>query len=457
MDTGLQVRRVRSMVTIGLLFAMFAPLSTISLHAVQAPPDGRAMGEQPWPMLARSLVGVQVACPIGASECARYRELLVLSDAQRMFFDGLHEQYLDRCQALEVERAPKMLEMAEEFQVSLGQRTRDRVFVNANSRWLSMEADFNKRIASLDEQLFAQLEVALSEEQETAMPRVRMHRDRSRVMPPRWFGTPKSVIDLSAMIDELAIIGDPTEQLDSVRWSYEQAFTPVLIKATSLHLANREGIETARFRQRFDEQGTALDRTVPGVMDRLREIGAQINEMYAAQGREQLRLAAMNDEYLIMLANAMPASEAEKLQATYRHFVYWRVFPDHADPQDLVAGMIGHPAISAELNAVIRGHWDAYRSKYDELNAALVRESDAWDLGHALTAASNGWKRHIAAMTELASKRLVLNEAIVQTIVPLLPGEVSEHRRIAISDWREIVASDRQTINEPAWQAYSQR
>jgi hypothetical protein len=231
----------------------------------------------------------------------------------------------------------------------------------------------------------------------------------------------------------------------------------VLVRASAIHLSNRTDVEHARVRQNFNDQGVALDRTAPGMTEYIYKIGDEINGMYEAQGLEQLRLAAINDQYIEKLAAQMPERDAATFRKVYKELVFRRVYPDSSDPQRLVEDMMKHPAVGDDLQALLDQHWLMFRREYDATCAAMEKESTAWDEKYALTAATNGWKKHIAALTELANMRIALNEAIVEKFMALVPPATAANRQDAVGNWREVVIQTRDEIKGPAWQRPSMR
>jgi len=376
----------------------------------------------PWPTLDNLPVRVEVINPISGHDLDTYEKYLVLSAEQARYVRALYEQqYLRDKKVVETRFAPELVRSAQRFFERTFRESHE--FGAFFRRFRDSEEAFCAAVEQADSAFLTQIQLALAEPQLERFPRVVLHRQRGQCLPLRPIAIRRAGVDFSAMLDDLGLSEDDRASAEHVLIEYEQALTPLLVRADRLYRQNRALINQSMVDSRFDEQGRPRDPADAQTQRIKAQLLAERDARRNLEAQAALDIARVNDQFLPRLMEALSPVAASNLRRVYLGRSYPRVYPDVVDVAPLYAMIIEHESLSDEHRALLTIYWRQYRERYAAACGRLEQLSQAWQEQYARTGASNGWPEHEQELAALLTERNKTGTEFMKLLKSLLPSE----------------------------------
>lgn len=414
-----------------VLSAILAAQTPSAEAGAQVAPEVAPDWAYPWLHLANASVPKTlqfVPPPISHEDLEWYEEILHLSDAQRLYLQKFHEDYLVRCWHLERERIPD----AKALVRSMPSNSSPMYFERLQS-WREFQYALGDRIVAEDDRLFLAMEIALSDEQREDMARVRSQRLRAR-STTSWRGLSESTLDLSKLSRLLPIAA--RIPLESLMPEYEARLTPLLVNADRCFREGSLRRQRLVHEMRFDDHGRPIDNSAAGALERFQKIAEQRAATYAADARCQRRLVEVNRQFLPRVLGALDSADARVLQDLYRERAFARVYPDRNDPEMIYLDVAHDDFLADAFRPTVEAIWTHYRRQYEAKCAEMEDETRRWQEQLIGPIPRHLAAPHNALMVDLAQHRDDLSDQFVDLLFKSIPPEFADRKQQIVDRWR---------------------
>lgn len=256
--------------------------------------------------------------PISSNDLEDYAKRLALSDQQLLAISEHHRQYLELFRQL---REGEINDLLEQMQTI--RRRFDPTHIGEIVPVLKSLSNLMRRIGTLDEQFFSQMQTVLTEEQVERMPRIRQQRERARygseITRIIDFLNPGVRVDLTQLIDRLDLADEDLAQIDPVMIGYESQLTSdarklfdTTINAVIRGVGELESMGFTPDAMQDRQQVMELFQAAQTVWD---EVTVDVQKEAAA-------LSRLNRQTFRTLAQLLPHSAARELRAQYFRSAY---------------------------------------------------------------------------------------------------------------------------------------
>ncbi|MCH8314725.1 MAG: hypothetical protein IIA64_02020 [Planctomycetes bacterium] len=391
--------------------------------------------------------------PISSRDMEGYARRLQLDEFQRLAIDPLHEQYRAAFRQLREDDIAKLLKQTAEM-TGGGFRMPQREKVERLLK--DMKRAF-KKIEQLDNRLFNQMDVVLTDDQRAAMPRVRLARARQRyrngAMGGGGFGSQAARIDLSEIYAQLELSDQELLDSDPLIASYERRLTPAVEKLYEATMTMSLDMLDA-----FEAAGmTDLDMTDPEsaqqMMETMQAIWADIGKDMQKKSKA---IADLNRKTLRSVRVRLSPEHARDL----RHNYYRRAFPmAPADPnsaQKRIAAALRLTQLTEDQRLAITDAAQTHQRSHDRITDEMIKFIEDYNEGRSMfdfAFDQDAWRDYTEKLQSFSGRWRELNESanasLEAQLGPELAAKLSDPRAIrqrtlaeAESDTGETTAAD---------------
>ena len=256
--------------------------------------------------------------PITSSELNEYAERLGLSSDQRRAMGPFYEQYHQRFRELRDGEIADFLRSMQGMNRGMQMPPRDELE--------EFQRDWDRvrrRITTLDDSFFADIQVLLTDRQRRELPRVQMARERHRLQANMMAFMGGRVFDLSSELLDLDLAPREFERLDPILADYELRLTRAMQKSheasqsvmTDMHDAMTDlGYDEHSFENADDP--AAMQEMMEAIQTAMRQIWQRMNEAQVALQEVNLRT----------YRNVMPLLE-DSTRRSFRQGFFSKGFP----------------------------------------------------------------------------------------------------------------------------------
>ena len=319
--------------------------------------------------------------PISSRDLEGYARRLQLDEFQRLAIDPLHEQYRAAFRQLREDDIAKLLKQTAEMTgggFRMPQREKAERLLKAMKRAF-------KKIEQLDNRLFSQMDVVLTDEQRTAMPRVRLARARQRyhngAMGGGGFGSQAAGVDLSEIYARLELSDQELLDSDPLIASYERRLTPAVEKLYEATMTMSLDMLDA-----FEAAGmTDLDMSDPEsaqqMMETMRAIWADLGK---SMTERSTAIADLNRKTLKSVKARLTPKNARKLRYDY----YSRAYP--MAPKDRMSAQIRFEAalrlkqLTEDQRLAITDAGETHQRSHDRITDAMIKFVEEHNEGRSM-------------------------------------------------------------------------
>jgi hypothetical protein len=375
--------------------------------------------------------------PISTRDLDRGLTMLKLSPQQIQAVNALHDIYRLEYAELRADEIEEYVEDSNSLRRGMSWVT-DRKAVEDSVR--SYERLLG-RIKRLDDRLFDEVEILLTQEQVPYLQRTRQARERQRYRSgmTRWMGSrnPAAQVDVSFVVLDLQLSAQDFAQIDQPLSQYERSLTGHVKKLNEL--STKMPLETMKRLQAmgFTEE-TMQDPSQRGRL--FEEMRGVWNELYADINKRTLEISDLNKRTCKDLTLVLPENSARQL----RHEYHNRAYPDvPSGPSSAERGMVAAmqmDTLTDDQRAQILSLRDQLRRDLDQITDQAIEivdegrsQSGIWGSG------SNGNSDNRRKLEDLETRRGTQQKQAVRTLEAILGEDLSERvrTRIAIKDENE--------------------
>ena len=331
--------------------------------------------------------------PISRRDLKKYARYLKVGEDQASIIDSLHDDYMESFRLLQ-DTQIKAIRDRERNLWSLDSEDGD-ISIPSKSdieNLYRLRRSVLRSIEALDESFLNDLEtVVLNETGTTAMQRVKLARKRSIYMRVRdtggfrMFGggggrrvmsfiglggdsSGESVVDLSGLVDELALGDAELAKTDPILNDYEQTITSQFQKAFESSMRMDEAMDGIR----------AESMTVSG-NGRRRQVNISAGGMRNAMqtdgrtSREARKaIVELNRITLQKLAQVLPSESMDRLRDVYNRRSFPDIFNDPKSARHIIDAVLAQEDLTPAQRMAVQEIAMDYRSRYQELSNQMV-------------------------------------------------------------------------------------
>lgn len=357
---------------------------------------------------------VFLASAIDPRDINVYARMLELTDEDRFVLDELHKAYVDRYNELTKDVFARLTEAITAQWSSFRDsdngpdpRTIDRVY---EARRVAREA-----ISQADESFFTDIQLALVEENDPRLERVKMHRARevnSRGAMNFYFGSNQaSTIDLTRVVRTLSFPPSTLASIDHIVHAYEKSLHEALLVRYEASLDNQRSQDRWSLAARggFSSDPNAMRTTYQEIMGETQRAFAAANDA----------VVELNRRTLESLMQALPESQAMDLRDAYRRRAFPSVYQDPASMDKHFRSAQQISTLTPEQTTRLRDAAVKYRAAYTALSERMVELTAAMENRHYYdwtTQDEDYWKRQMERQDEMSRVRFERNELSARAI-----------------------------------------
>ncbi len=349
--------------------------------------------------------------PISSRDLEGYARRLGLDEFQRLAIDPLHEQYREAFRRLREDDIAKLLKQTTEMTgggFSMPQRQKVERLLK------DMKRTF-KKIEQLDSRLFSQMDVVLTDEQRTLMPRVRLARARQRyhngAMGGGGFGSQATRVDLSEIYARLELSPQELEATDPLIASYERRLTPAIEKLYEATMTM-----TLDMLDAFEAAGmTDLDMTDPESAQQMMETMRVVwQDLGKNMQKKSAAIADLNRKTLKSVQARLAPNNARKLRYDY----YSRAYP--TAPKDPMSAQIRLKAalrlkqLTEDQRLAITDAAQTHQRSHDRITEEMIKFIEQYNEGRSMfdfVLNQDAWKDYNEKLQSFSGRWRELNEA----------------------------------------------
>ncbi len=319
--------------------------------------------------------------PISSRDLEGYARRLQLDEVQRLAIDPLHEQYRAAFRQLREDDIAKLLKQTTEMTgVGFSMPQREKV-----ERLLKDMKRAFKKIEQLDRRLFSQMDVVLTDEQRTVMPRVRLARARQRyrngAMGGGGFGSQAARIDLSEIYAQLELSDQELLDSDPLIASYERRLTPAVEKLYEATLTMSLDMLDA-----FEAAGmTDLDMTDPEsaqqMMETMRAIWADLGKNMT---EKSAAIADLNRKTLKSVHARLTPKNARDLRHNYYRQAYPMAPADPNSAQKRLAAALRLKQLTEDQRLAITDAAQTHQRSHDRITDEMIKFVEEHNEGRSM-------------------------------------------------------------------------
>ena len=373
--------------------------------------------------------GSGTADAITAKEINAFAERLGLTPTQRVALDPIHDAYKAEFDQLRTQLIDPFMARQREMNMGGPAVTRDAV-----AKMLEEQTRINSRVAQLDNRFFDQMAPLLSGPQQAVLPRVRLARERTRLLSNQMLmafgGVPA---DLSAMFARTRVRMTPEQlmQVDEILVPYEQRLTRRIGDLSDLNsgmmLKMVDMMDEAGLLGMSQEEMMADPERMEAVMETVQQAFAEIGRQ---SGEKAAEIRDLNVATYRRLLTALPPRSGAALRAVFLQegIPFWfgvggsgpsEVWIEAMDVADLPAET--RETIDAELLAAFSGENQLYDGVIDEVLKSMANATPMdFDMD-----AMNALQERVSEVTRTLAER----QTEAETRVAALLGEDWRTRR----------------------------
>lgn len=390
----------------------------------------------------------QLPNPISPDDLNEYTKLLMLSDAQVAQLKSRHAQYVAACVEGERNSIPSLRELGDQIAAASGQPVAAYSLRRCLVAMWSEQNRFREAMWSRDDKLFFDLSLLLAEEQQAALPRVQLLRQRDRRLASS-LEMSKARVDLVEMLRLQELSAEELDRVADIVRLYEIEVTPLLVKADDALWDGRLATAKLELDMQFDDRGLPLNRDDPNSALRIRDATEQYKSLRHHGAKAQMAVALTNDRFIGRFEEAMTEGAGVAFRAAYFAQAYRRVHPDPTNVGDLHHAFTASPLMAADAKPTLNGLWKQHRIEYESICFKMRTEVDRRQEQYALTRSSNGALEYHSKMNLLTVERIELNERHLKKLISFSPPELIALMQKDIDAWHSRSDELRERINHP--------
>jgi hypothetical protein len=376
--------------------------------------------------------------PIGEGEWRLYADMLMGSDAQTDLFEKLHLRYLEEDWTFREEHAEPLYRRSEDIRAA-GDTYEELATARRFVELLDVQVRVSAQLIPIEERMFAELALHLTEDQLLRLEWVRKQRRRIRSLPvgPTF---PAGKIDLALAIRDVEKAGidcrpHDAEAFDALLWAYDLAVTPLCEQRF------RRGMSILKDGVPLRAQATIVAMDASGDEPVLQRAEA-INEQYMQYNRAYVlaakRIHDLNRRYLDLFADQLPDEAADALGTWFRERAYPAIFPDPYDFEDVLQKAAEIETLSPEERKGVRAVGIFYEQQHRAICDRMIDEYLAW---HVEIKTLSGYEfepyeAYKTKMRELQGKRKEAAEVAQSLMEGLLTAEEMGRLGESLERWR---------------------
>jgi hypothetical protein len=389
----------------------------VQVAAMQSPPPTTRSGSPPPGVHGPSVIPLRLAPAISTTDLDRYARWLSLSAEQRAFLKDACTTYAQSWSAVvkkEVEPLERLSESA------AGDEASTPGGVALVDDFVRRQKHLRDRLEAIDESLFVRLESALSPEQITLMPRVRLDRQRE-VGTLAGVLIPASAIDLTRVIEpHLGKVKPGLEAaLDEALVRYEVAITPHFRDLSEALVEQASQLRHLAVRRAFDDNGQRIDPGSPFAQERREQVRVERIDVLGKSAKPQEAIATLNQGLVSEIATYFPEDRAADIKARFDQLAYPAVYPDPLDPTMLFGTICATEGLSADERDSLEAAWSGFRDEHARLSDQMVERFMQWRtrLAHTQSSQPHEVLEYRSVMRELRDRRWAADAKIVDVLL----------------------------------------
>lgn len=357
---------------------------------------------------------VFLATAIDARDLNVYARILELTSEERFVLDELHKAYVERYNERTKEPLAKLSEALtaqwsgwQDHESGPDPRTIDRVY---EARRAARDV-----IREADDSFFADIQLALLEENDARLERVKLHRARdvnSRGAMNFYFGSNQaSTIDLTRIVRALSFPPSTLAAIDHIVYEYEKALHEALLTRYEASLINQRAQDRWSMAARggFTSDPNAMRTTYQEIMGDSQRAFAAANDA----------VIELNNRTLESLMQALPESQSMDLRDAYRRRAFPSIYQDPAAMDKHFRNAQQISTLTPEQTTRLRDAAVKYRAAYTTLSERMVDLTAAMENRHYYdwtTQDEDYWRRQMERQDELSRVRFERNELSARAI-----------------------------------------
>ena len=373
-------------------------------------------------------LGIRLPPPIAKKQFDRYVVLLSLSEPQLLFFEQIYGEYSKKAELLVETEMPNLKALSRKGGNASIQM---QMFEAAEfgNRLAEQEQKIMAKLRGLENDLFFKLETVLAEPQLANLNRVKLKRQRETLI--LWDSyMAGSKIDLGVFAEQMF---DPPRlaRMEPALAEYEAAVTPAMVQLDKLMVRCRtEG-------RYLDAEGFNASREGgPDAQARMAAVNQKYDSFMPDAGRLQRRIADLNDEHLLRIAQQLNEADRQAMIHAYRMMVYREHYPNPLWADSLYETILKDAELGDEQRQALLSLYDEYNRSRESVwkkMAELIKDQGELrvktrQLGRTLDA---------ELMRKLRQDRWNVDKRFVEQLKATLPAEVAVEFEPAFDEYRK--------------------
>ncbi len=355
---------------------------------------------------------------ISSRELSRYAKQLGLSDQQRLAIEAFHDEYRQAFAALRDSEIEPFLQESGGMRWGMGLRNQEQT-----KKAMDDLERIMKRIKTLDDRLFDQVQTILSEEQMAGMVRTRQARERVRLRSGLGrmasFINPAANIDLTELIDDLELPAGAMEAADPLVRRYESTLTTMARKVYDEGLKMTKSMMDQMAAAGINEQSMSDPQQRRQMFDTMRTMWSNLVEQMF---NETVQLSDLNRKNVSDFESVLPRESALELFDRF----YEQAYPESGAGRDRASRffelLLGDEELTEEDRQPVLDLQGAFRSTVDRMtrqSADLIDETRRLQRLFFLSGnAANSESQK--ELDELKERRKTVNDQTIETLSALL-------------------------------------